>query len=142
MCKFFFGFQFTEGARAEHTLYKGNYHCRYSWSPAVWLTRLDSVALLNTDNNIFSCLVEFNPVKLEASCAIIQQLPYIIFLTLCFHFQKTNSNFQPLCCSSFGASPSAPGRRSNTISCRGQTRDSSSTSSRKNSKLWSNFECV
>ena len=38
------------------------------------MTGLESVALLHKNNNIFSCSIESNPVKLEASLVILLPL--------------------------------------------------------------------
>ena len=42
------------------------------------LTRLDSAALIQANNNIYSFLVEANPVQLEASCTSIRSLHWVL----------------------------------------------------------------
>ena len=57
----------------------GKYHC---------LTCLHPVALLHTNSIILSCLVEFNPVKLETNCFYSDTFPFKV--SECSLFLQTN----------------------------------------------------
>ena len=57
-------------AQSGHTARAIPYGKNY-WTACVGLTGLDSAPSVHSNNDIFTCLVKQNPVKLEASCTVI-----------------------------------------------------------------------